>query len=146
MSFTPFQTLYIAAQAIMTDAIAVGAGTITVAPSDYGDDFLITPGAGVYQVQVTPREPVPLSSNESYPRATVTVLIHHYAASESTNQQFTLNMMNAVADRLTVASYWRAQFGIYDLDHDEDPEISEASRSDNVTTFEITATVLMDAV
>jgi hypothetical protein len=66
MADTPFDILYAAAKAIMVDVNTAATETaLTQAPTNYGDDFRITPGAGVYQIQLTPEKDYPLSSNES---------------------------------------------------------------------------------
>jgi hypothetical protein len=54
--------------------------------------------------------------------------------------------MSHVADAFLDSATWRAGAGIYNLDPEVEPEISEATREGKVTSFEITATVLMDAV
>ncbi len=147
MPTTPYEDLYTAVQAIMVDvATAASPETITLAPENYGTLFRITAANSFYQVQISPSEDEPRSSNDSHPRAGVTILIHHHQLVEADEIAFLHKTMGHVADAFLDRATWRAAAGIYDLDDEVDPEISEASREDNVTSFEITATVLMDAV
>jgi hypothetical protein len=142
---TPFDDLYTAAKAIMADVNTAASTTLTQAPTNYGTDFRIIPGEARYQVQISPEKDYPLSSNESYPRAIVTVLIHHYAESLANEESFLHNAMSFVADKLLVASIWSAESGIYDLQPEVDPEMEDGGRIGNVITFEASAVVLMDA-
>jgi len=142
---TPFDDLYAAAQAIMGDVNTAATTTVTQAPTNYGTDFRITPGAALYQVQISPEKDFG-NSNSSYPRAIVTVLIHHYVSSLANEVLFLHNLMSFVADKLLVASIWQAKSGIYDLQPGVDPEIDDGERTGNVISFEISASVLMDAV
>jgi len=148
---TPFEDLYTAAKARMLAAHTAAPTTITQAPSNYGTDFRITGGEARYQVQISPDKDYP-RGNQNHPRAFVTILIHHYvagasAAAKLTNEEsFLHDSMSRVADELLVESKWSAESGVYDLEPDESPEIGEGSRTGNVITFEITASVLLDAV
>jgi len=142
---TPFDDLYTAAQAIMADVNTAATTAVTAAPTNYGTDFRITPGAAVYQVQISPQEDTG-HSNALYPRAVVTVLIHHYVNSAANELLFLHNLMSYVADKLLVGSIWTAESGIFGFEADVDPEIDEGGRVGNVISFEISASVLMDAV
>jgi hypothetical protein len=142
---TPFDKLYDAAVAIMADVSTAATGTVTVAPTNYGTDFRITPGAAVYQVQISPEKDYPRAT-VNYPRAIVTVLIHHYVTTLANEKIFLHNMMSYVADHLLVNSVWQAEAGIYDMQPDIDPEIDEGERTGNVISFAISASVLMTAV
>jgi hypothetical protein len=148
---TPFDDLYTAAKEIMADVNTAAATTLTQAPTNYGTDFRITPGAAVYQVQMSPEKDYG-NSNDSNPRAIVTVLIHHYvygadaAAKLANEESFLHNAMSYVADKLLVPSIWSAEPGVYGLQPGVDPEVSDGSRTGNVITFEVSAAVLADAV
>ena len=144
MSFTPLESIYIAAGLLIDAAESAAAATVlTDAPSDYGTDFRITPGAGVTQIQVAPQMPY-INSNVSYPRAVVSVLIHHYVTGSVNEQSFTLGLMNSIADQLMSRTLWAAQSYIYGLQPDIDPEISDGERTGNVITFEVSAVVLAE--
>ena len=104
---TPFDNLYAAAVAIMADVNTAASGTVIQAPTNYGTDFRITPGSAVYQVQITPQKDYG-DSNDSYPRAIVTVLIHHYVTDIANEKLFLHNAMSFVADKLLVNSIWQA--------------------------------------
>ena len=142
---TPFDDLYAAAQAIMGDVNTAATNTVTQAPTNYGTDFRITPGAALYQVQISPEKDFG-NSNSSYPRAIVTVLIHHYVSSLANEEAFLHNAMSFVADKLLVRSIWTAESGVYALEPDVEPVVSDGERTGNVITFEVSASVLADAV
>ena len=144
---TPFEDLYTAVQAIMVDvATASSPETITLAPENDGTLFRITAANSFYQVQISPSEDDGSNANDTRPRAEVVILIHHHKTLVSDEITFRHQTMSHMADAFLDRATWRAEPGIYDLDPEVEPEISEASREDNVTSFEITATVLMDAV
>jgi hypothetical protein len=141
---TPLQYIRTAVDAMVGDAETAAAATVlTDAPSHYGTDFRITPGAGVTQVQITPQMPY-INSNVSYPRAVVAVLIHHYIMGIANEESFTLDLMNSIADQLMSRTLWSAQSGIYGLQPGIDPEISAGERTGNVLTFEVSAVVLAE--
>jgi hypothetical protein len=142
---TPFDDLYAAAVAIMTDVNTAATTTVTVAPTNYGTDFRITPGAAVYQVQISPEKDYSRAT-VNYPRAIVTVLIHHYVTTAANERLFLHNLMSYVADKLLVGSIWSAEDGIYDMQPGIDPEIDDGERTGNVISFAISAPVLMAAV
>jgi hypothetical protein len=142
---TPMGDMYAAANAIMATVNAAASTTVAQAPTNYGTDFRITPGSAAYQVQITPEKDYG-DSNSSYPRAIVTVLIHHYVSSLMNEEYFLFTVMSLVADNLLVASVWQAQTKIFDLQRDIDPEIEDGGRVGNVITFEVSAVVLADAV
>ena len=146
---TPLDDIYAAAVAIMADVNTAATGTVIQAPTNYGRDFRITPGSAVYQVQMASERDYGGDSNASYPRATVTVAIHHYVLKNDSlvdEKKFLHNMMSFAADLLMVGSTWRAESGIFDMQHDIDPEVSDGERVGNVITFEVSAVVLADAV
>jgi len=146
MPTTPFEDLYTAVQAMMVDVATASPETITLASDNYGTRIEVTAANSMYQVQISPSEDDGANSNASYPRAEVVILIHHHKTASSDEIAFLHQTMSHAADAFLDRATWRAQDGIYDLDDDEAPEISEASREGRVITFEITATVLMDAV
>jgi hypothetical protein len=147
MADTPFDTLYTAAKAIMADVNTAATETVlTQAPTNYGDDFRITPGAGMYQIQFTPEKDYPLSSNESYPRVVVTVRVHHYITSLANEESFSHNTLSHIADALLVGSVWQAKAGVYSFQPEIDPEMSGGEREGKVISFTIEASILMDAV
>ena len=142
---TPFDDLYAAAQAIMGDVNTAATGTVTQAPTNYGTDFRITAGEARYQIQISPEKDFG-NSNDNYPSAIVTVLIHHYVTTLANEVLFLHNLMSFAADKLLVGSIWQAEAGIYDLQPGIDPEIDDGARTGNVITFGVSAAVLMDAV
>ncbi len=143
---TPFEDLYTAIQAMMVNVeTASSPETITLAPSNYGTLFRPTAGNSMYQVQISPSEDAGAHSNVSYPPAEVTILIHHLKSADADVIAFLHKTMSHVADSFLDRATWRARSEIFDLADDE-PEISEGSREGNVTSFEITATVLMKPV
>ena len=141
---TAFEDLYAAAKTMMGAAATAASATLTQAPTNYGDDFRITPDESRYQVQIVPQKPW-LNSNVSYPRAIVTVFVHHYASDLTSEEAFLHVEMSAVADQLLSRTQWREQDGIYDLQPDIDPEMDDGGRVGKVISFEISASVLMDA-
>ena len=146
---TPLDDIYAAAVAIMADVNTAATGTVIQAPTNYGTDFRITPGSAVYQVQMASELNSAIDANNSYPRATVTVLIHNYVLkndSLANEKLFLHNMMSHAADLLMVGSTWQAESGIFDLQRDIDPEVSDGERVGNVITFEVSSVVLADAV
>ena len=142
---TPFEDLYTAIQAMMVVVATASPETITLAPSNYGTLLRPTAGNSMYQVQISPSEDDGENSNVSYPRAEVTILIHHLKSADADVIAFLHQTMSHVADAFLNRATWRARSEIFDLADDE-PEISEGSREGNVTSFEITATVLMAPV
>ena len=142
---TALQSIYTAAKAIMDDAAAAGGTTLTQAPTNYGTDFRITPGQGLYQVQLTP-ERVYRNSNLSYPRAIVTVRIHHYVNSLASEVAFLHDTLGEIADRFLISATWSAETGIYATQPDIEPEMDDGGRTGNVITFEASAVVLADPV
>jgi hypothetical protein len=145
----PYQAIHDAAVAIIGDVETPSGAVITQAPSNYGTDFRITPGEARFQVQLSIEKNYPLSSNESYPRAIVTILIHHYATSLADENTFAHFTMQVLAQYLMVSSVWGAESGVRGFQPDGsshiDPEISDGERVGNVITFEISAAVLADA-
>jgi len=142
---TAYETLYAAASAIMADVNTAATQTVlSLAPTNYGTDFRITPGAGVYQIQLAPVHPYPGNSNLNYPRAVVTVLVHHYVLANE--DAFTLDTMYQVVEYLSSHSVWQAEAGVYDLQPDEEPDVAEGEREGNVITFSVSVAVLMDPV
>ena len=138
---TPFQDMFTAVQTMMTAASAASPTTVVAAPTNYGSDFRITPGTAVYQVQISPARDWP-RANIAYPRAVVSVLIHHYVNSLTNEKAFLHQTMSEVTDRLLVMSVWSSQAGVYSLQPDIEPEISDGSRVGNVISFEVSAAVL----
>ena len=143
---TPFENLYTAIQAMMAAVATASPETITLAPSNYGTDFRVTSANAFYQVQISPNKDYGANSNSSHPSADVAILIHHHKTLAADEIAFLHETMSHAADTFLVNTKWQAEAGIFDLDPEEEPEISEASREGLVTSFEITATVLMDAV
>jgi len=142
---TPFETLYGSVKT-MVAAIATASGaTITQATSNYGDDFRITPGTARYQVQVKPSEDWPRAT-VSYPRASVVVSIHHYVSSLADEESFLHVTMSYATDSLLEKSTWQVAAGVFDLEPDTEPEISDGEREGNVISFSFTASVLLDPV
>lgn len=127
-------------------ATAASPETITLAPDNYGTDFRVTAANSMYQVQITPTEDDGANANVQFPRAEVVILIHHHRTIVADEIAFLHKTMSHVADTFLVSSKWQAEAGIRGLDPEDEPGISEASRELKVTSFEITATVLMDAV
>jgi hypothetical protein len=146
MPTTPYEDLYTAVQAIMVDVATASPETITLVEDAYTTLFGITVANAAYQVQISPAEDDGADANSSYPRAEVVILIHHRKSASADEIAFLHKTMSHAADAFLDRATWRAEEGIYDLDDDDEPDISGASRDENVTTFEITATVLMDAV
>ncbi len=142
---TPFEDLYTAAKAMMVLVDAAASHNVTQAASNYGTDFRVPPGHSVYQVQIFP-QPDYSRANLQYPRAEVSVAIHHYRTSLANEEAFSQVTMSHVADELLDVLKWQAQSGIFSLEPDEDPTISQGSLDGNVITFELTAVVLLDAV
>ena len=142
---TPYEDLYTAIQAMMADVATASPETITLAPDNYGTDFRVTSANAFYQVQISPAEDFHRAT-VSHPRAEAAILIHHHRSVAADEIAFLHQTMSHAADSFLNRATWRAQSGIYDLEFDSEPEISEASREGRVTSFEITATVLMDAV
>jgi hypothetical protein len=140
----PFEDLYDAAQAIMADVASTSGATITLAPTNFGTDFAITPAQEVFQVQIQIQEDYK-RSNVNYPRAIVTILIHHYVTTAADAKNFVTFTMGIAKDKFLSSSIWGAETRIFSLDPDDDPDISGGERIGDVITFEITATVLMDA-
>lgn len=140
---TAFQSLYTAAKAIMDDAAAASSTTLAHAPTNYGTNFRITAGTGLYQVQITPERPWH-RANVAHPRAVCAVFIHHYVTTLANEVAFLHDTLNQVADRMLDAPTWAAESGIYSLQPDLDPTMDDGGREGNVITFEVTASVLMD--
>ena len=146
MPTTPYEDLYTAVQAMMVDVATASPETITLASKNYGTDIEVTGANAMYQVQISPSEDDGADSNARYPRAEVVILIHHHRAASSDEIAFLHKTMSHAADSFLDGATWRAKSGIFDLDPEVDPEINEGDRNGKVITFEITATVLMDAV
>ena len=142
---TPFEDLYTGIKAMMALIDTASPANVTQAPSNYGLDFRIPSGNAMYQVQVSPAEDWPRAT-VNYPRAEVSIAIHHYVSSLANEEAFLHQTMSHAADELLAKTKWTAQAGVFDLEPDTEPEISEGAREGNVITFEITASVLMDPV
>ncbi len=142
---TPFEDLYTAAKAMMVLVDAASPANVTQAASNYGLDFRVPSGNAVYQIQATPSEDWHRGTVD-YPRAQVSIAIHHYVSSLANEEAFLHQTMSHVADELLNRTKWTAQAGVFDLEPETEPEISDGARDGNVITFEITASVLMDAV
>jgi hypothetical protein len=143
MAAGTYLKLYQAVAAMIDDVEAAVSAVITAAPTNFGDDFRITPGAAVYQTRVVGEIPF-LNSNVSYRRAIVEVAIHDFVRNSTDELVFMALTMQEVADRFLDGSYWRAESGIFNLEPDVDPEISDGERVGNVISFVVTASVLMD--
>lgn len=142
---TAYEDLYAAAQVIMGDVNTAAPTTIVIAQTNYGTDFRITPGEGLYQIRVTGVKRV-VNSNVAYPRATCSVILAHYVTTPTNESDFVHATMNELASRWLLASVWEAQAGIFSLQADLDAEIDEGERVGNVITFEASASVLMDPI
>lgn len=142
---TPFENLDTVVQALMADVNTASPETVTLAPTNYGTDFRITPGDALYQVQISPSKDFP-RGNQNHPRAEVVILIHHHVSVSADEVAFLEQTISHAADTLLDPTKWRAEANVYDIEPDTDPEIASGEREGNVITFEITATVLMDAV
>ncbi len=142
---TSYDDVYAAAVALMADANTAATGTVIQAPTNYGLDFRITPGSAVYQVRHTPLVSIG-DANSNYPRTIVQVLIHHYVTTLANEKLFLNDMMYHASNHLMVRSKWRAEAGVYDLQDDIDPEMSDGERVGNVISFEVNAAVLATAV
>jgi hypothetical protein len=140
---TPWETLYTSAQALVAAIASASSATITAAPSNYGDDFRITPGTARYQIQLRALEDFPRAT-VSYPRAEAVVLLHHYVSSLANEEAFLHVTMSHAADSLLNKQTWIAAAGVFDLEPGEEPELSEGEREGNVITFKFSAVVLMD--
>jgi len=141
---TAYEDLYTATKAIVAAASAASTTTLTQAGSNYGTDFSIPSGTGLYQVKVQPEQDYPRGT-VNYPRATVTILIHHYRSSLVNEEAFLHSTMFQVAERVLVGSVWTAESGIFGLDPNEEPAIEDGERVGNVISFQVTAVVLMNA-
>ncbi len=146
MPTTPYEDLYTAVQAMMVDVATASPETITLVADAYTTLFSITAANASYQVQISPAEDDRENSNDTRPRAEVSILIHHLKSASADEIAFLHKTMSHVTDAFLDRATWRAASGIYNLDPEVEPEISEAIREGNVTSFEITATVLMNAV
>lgn len=142
---TPFEDLNTAVKAMMALVNAAASHNVVQAIENFGTDFQVTSGHSVYQIHISPREDFSRGS-VIYPRAEVTIFIHHYASGLVAQELFQFVTMSHVADELLDVTKWQAQSGVFSLDPDEDPEISDGSIEGRVITFEVTATVLMDPV
>lgn len=142
---TAYEDLYAAAQAIMADVNTAAPTTIVLAGTNYGVDFRITPGEGLYQIRIQGVQRFD-NSNVHYPRAVCSVLLAHYVTTPTNETDFLHATMNELADRWLLNSVWQAETGIFDLQADIDPEIDEGDRVGNVITFEASASVLMDPI
>jgi hypothetical protein len=136
--------LYIAAGAIIDDIEAVVSKTIAAAPTNFGTDFRITPGEALCQIRIV-REQDYKNSNLNYPRAIVEIAIHHYATGIADEVAFQNVTMSEVSARFLDNTYWIAEAGVYSLEPEVAPEISDGEREGNVISFVVTASVLMDA-
>ena len=136
---------YDAATQIMAAVNTAAPTTIVQAPSNYGTDFRITPGEGLYQVKILAERDRP-RSNQNYPRAIASVLLHHFVTTLTNEENFLHITMNELADRWLVESIWQAESGIFSFDPGVDPEIDEGERVGNVISFEASAVVLMNPV
>ena len=141
---TAHEDLYAAIQAMMADVNASVAQTISQAPTNYGTDFRITAGEVSYQIQINGAGNW-LRSTVVYPRADVSIAVYHYRTSLATEEAFTNVTMSAVRDKFMAAANWSAESGVYGLDPEVEPEISEGGIEGKVLFFEFTATALMDA-
>jgi hypothetical protein len=144
MATVSYEAVYGGIQSAIAAISAGGPITITHAGTGYGTDFRITKGAAVYQVHLVPLLDY-YTSNVRYPRLEVTVMFHHYRNSLTNERNFSHKTLYYIADSLLDHSTWEAMAGVYALEPDTEPEISEGSREGNVITFELTATVLLDA-
>jgi hypothetical protein len=98
----------------------------------------------VYQARIVREKDYGADSNVLYPRAIVEIAIHHYAANLADEVSFQNVTMSEVSNRFLRNSYWRAEAGVFDLEPDVAPELSDGERVGNVISFLLTASVLMD--
>ena len=141
---TPFDDLNVATKAIMAVVDAIAPTDVTQAPTNYGLDFRIPSGNAMYQIQIAPKDDF-RNSNVSYPRAEISIAIHHYVSSLANEESFVFDTMFRVSQSLLDAATWIAEAGIFNLEPETEPEISDGAREGNVITFEMVASVLMDA-
>ncbi len=141
---TPFEDLYTAVKAMVAAVSAASPETITLAPSNYGTAFEVASANSSYQVQITPAEDYS-DGKSSFPRADVVVLIHHDVAAAADEDAFIHQTLSHAADSLLDKDTWRSQAGLFQVEPDTEPDVSEGSRVGHVITFEFTSSVLMDA-
>ncbi len=139
---TPFETLYTVIQTMMGAVATASPEAITLAPENDGTDFLIAAGNSSYQIQIAPAADVHRGTVK-YPRADVEILIHHYKINSTDQNAFLHQTMSHATDKFLARSMWVAESGVYGLETGTEPQISEPSEVGKVTSFSITATVLM---
>ena len=137
---TPYEDLYAAAVAI----VDTGA-TFESAPTNFDTDFRLTAAVYTYQVRIQPLPPRVLS-NQTYPRAAITIDIHYPLTTFATEKTFAHSIIYTASALLFDHAQWEAEAGVYGFDLDEEPEMDEGAREGNVISFTFTAVVLMDPV
>ena len=140
---TAHQDLYDAIKTMMVAVNAAVSQTIAQAPTNYGTDFRITAGTVAYQIQISPISNWKRST-VVYPRSEVSIAIFHYRTSLTTEETFLHVTLSEIRDKFLDPAMWSAESGVYGLDLDTEPEISEGALVGNVLVFELTATVLSD--
>ncbi len=144
MAATGYAAMDTAAKAIMALVSSASSLTVTQAPTNHGTDFRVASGTVRYQIQITPMGDYHRGT-VNYPRAAVTVLLHHFAASLANEEAFVENAMGHMADQFMPRAKWVAQAGIFSLDPEEEPEIAYEGREGNVISYSAVAVVLADA-
>lgn len=140
---TPYEALYAAAVAVIDGPTYTT--TLAQGPKDHGTDFRITPGTALYQVQITPAENTHRGTVD-YPTAQIKFSIAHWSSGSANENAFLHDTLYAAIAAITDNALWTAEAGIYSLDLEEDPSISDGERESNVITFEITVICLMAPV
>ncbi len=136
---TPYEDLYAAAVAVIDTPTYTT--TLAAGPKDHGSDFRITSGTALYQIQITPKENTPRGTVD-YPTAEVTFSIHHWSSGSANEKSFLHDTLYAAIAAITDNDLWTAEAGIYSLDLEAEPSISDGARESNVITFDITVSVL----
>jgi hypothetical protein len=128
---------------LMSAISLLSPNAVTAAPTHYGEDFRITPGAARWQLRMA-RQRDYHRATVQYPRVEVTILIHHYVTNYANEEEFLHQTMYAVGTSLLDPAIWGAEANVFGLEPDVETEIGEGSREGNVITFEVVAMVLMD--
>ncbi len=142
---TPYEDLYTAAKAVMTSVNALTSQTVSQAPTNLGTDFLVASGEVEYQIQMSPMQDYHRGTVQ-YPRAILSIALHCYAKTLAIEEPFLHVTLSHMADEFLEKSKWSARSGVYGLDPEEEPEMSDPVRSNNVISSEGTAVVLLNAV
>ena len=145
MAATPSQAVANRAVALVEASLTHTTTTYAKAASNYGTDFRVPDSTCHYQVQTTLDGIEPWSSNITYYRVRLTVILNYRAVDLADEKVFTRIVVDDVGNQYLLKQINWNSGGTYDLaDEDGSPEIEDTERPDDgkVLSWKLSITVL----